>query len=310
MVKNKHLLDKVTPELAYWLGYISADGSIKKDMTKLSFCIKSDDIELLEGIKEYFDITNTISTRQVYDNRTQKTYSSASLQICDVEFVRKLEKYNLTTSKSKNFDIPDILLNSEYFISFLHGLIDGDGHITASSNSNRISVGIMSTLKAITKIKTVLKKQYGIKSSKIDIRYSSKQFDVARITFDQDALKLLTLIYSSKKGLIRKYKKYLEAVEINGMKCINPGATLKRRVSIYSKSGELWGNFDSLKEAAKFLKIDASTLSNIISGQNSFNRDYVVVAKNYLKQKKLRNGKLEITEYTKKNSKSKQKSRV
>lgn len=67
------------------------------------------------------------------------------------------------------------------------------------------------------------------------------------------------------------------------------------------KKNVLLGSFNSLVDASKFLKIDNSTLSNIISGQNNFNRDYVVVAKNYYKQKFLRNGEIEITECTAKN---------
>lgn len=234
MVKNKHLLDEMSSELAYWIGYIAADGSIKKDYSKLTFCIKDTDVILLEKLVEYFDVTNPIRLRKVFDKRTNKTYGQANLQICDVNFVRALSKYNLTATKSKDFFIPDSIIDSDFFFDFLRGLLDGDGNISVKGAVTRVA--FLATKRTINQIQEFLLKNHGMTKLTIHSKSNDSNFEAWCATYYKDCIKLLDLLYENGYILERKYTKYLQAIDAEGYKSKGMwGTSITRAVDIFSK---------------------------------------------------------------------------
>lgn len=288
MVKNKHLLDTPSSELAYWIGYISADGSIKKDGYKLSFCINSKDSILLEKFVEYFDVTNPIRHREVFDKRTQKTYSQTNLQVTDVEFIKKLSQYGLTSQKSEFFTIPDCFLNEEFFFDFLRGLLDGDGYISVIGNSQRI--GFMGTRESMLQIQEYLSVFYCFSGNMFKYECSSKSCNLYKLSYYSDAIKIMRLMYRKEHGLERKYSKYLETEKVELFKLKNSTSKKRtREVFIYNDNNILVNYFPSVAEAAVFLKIPSSTLSNIIAGRHTNNKNLKFVLGDFIKSKTLRN---------------------
>lgn len=299
MVNNKHLLETMSKELAYWIGYIAADGGIKKDNSKLSFCIKDTDKILLEKLSDYFGVTNPIKDRSIFDKRTGNTYHQVTLQICDTIFTKALSQYNLTNTKSKDFIIPDTILNGKYFFNFLRGLIDGDGSISIIDISPR--VGILSTKTAIFQIQDYLEKNYGFKPGFVTSKSKNINFEAEQISYYKDAVELLNLVYADGYILERKYQKYLQAITANSLKVKNKGSIrITRGVDIYENNILILSTKD-LGEAASFLGLAKCTISNIISGANPCTK-YKVVPGKYYKHKTLRNGEYTITEYPKENS--------
>lgn len=296
MVIHKEKLNYLTSELCYWLGYIAADGSISKDGYKLTFCIKTDDIILLEKLKDYFGVTNKITSRKVYDARTKKHYNSTSLQICDAEFVKMLSKFNLTNTKSKDFSIPESILNSDYLFDFLRGLLDGDGCIIPKTR-----VSFIGTQKTIVQIKNILEKNFNIVSNTITNKSNDKRYEAYQITYYRDALELLNKVYENGYILKRKYDLFLHLKKLDEEKLQkNSGVITKRIVKLYDKKGNLIKTFDSIKECAKFLKLSDSYLCNIIAKRFPQLKDYTVIGGDYIKIKKFRNGTTKSTKFSKK----------
>lgn len=59
-----------TPEKAYWLGFICADGYINKLNNKLSICTK--DLEILEKFRVDTKSEHKISKKIIFDHRTNR----------------------------------------------------------------------------------------------------------------------------------------------------------------------------------------------------------------------------------------------
>lgn len=111
-----------TPEMAYFVGLVTADGNLSKDGRHL--CIVSKDKELLEQVKEKMELHVKIAPHYHSSKRLIR-YQAWHLQFGDVGLYRWLMSIGLTPRKSKTIkkvDVPD-----EYFSHFLRGLFDGDG---------------------------------------------------------------------------------------------------------------------------------------------------------------------------------------
>lgn len=114
------------PHKAYWLGYICADGCIQKDNNKLTLISK--DVEFLEKFKKDVECEHKISKRNVFDKRTNKTYTSYMLQIGNELFVENIIKHGITHFKTDVLEMPE--MDESYFSYFFAGMFDGDGCVT------------------------------------------------------------------------------------------------------------------------------------------------------------------------------------
>ncbi len=108
-----------SPQLAYAVGLIAADGNLNKDRVRVEFI--STDYELVELYCRALCIENAhvVFTRQ----HSRKSWYQVKLD--DRSFREFLEALGLTPAKSKTLralQIPD-----DMFPDFLRGLLDGDG---------------------------------------------------------------------------------------------------------------------------------------------------------------------------------------
>lgn len=110
-----------SPEKAYLLGYLFADGNIYKNQLTLEIHYK--DIEILHLLQKELHSSNTISYRK-RDNTEM-----CSCRICSKQICKDLEKYGIVPDKTHQTkhlpNIPQLFLRD-----FLRGLLDGDGWIT------------------------------------------------------------------------------------------------------------------------------------------------------------------------------------
>jgi hypothetical protein len=115
---------KWTPELAYFVGLMAADGNLSKDGRHLNLVSK--DKDLLEQVKEKMEIRAKIAPHYRSGERLEK-FKAWHLQFGDVVLYRWLVSIGMTPRKSKTIkkvDVPD-----QFFSHFLRGLFDGDGSI-------------------------------------------------------------------------------------------------------------------------------------------------------------------------------------
>lgn len=150
--------DKIdTPEKAYWLGFITADGCLKSNRLR----IVSKDKEVLDKFKESIKSEHKISENKTIDKRSGKTYNWYTLSITNQLFTKKIQRY-INIEKSVNFLIPK--LENSLYRYFISGLFDGDGSISIKNDKLRVS--LISTKECLEEIQEILLEK-NIKKTKI-----------------------------------------------------------------------------------------------------------------------------------------------
>lgn len=115
-----------SPEMAYVLGYIAADGAITIGKRGNHYIdISSIDQELPEMVRNSLGADHAITHRKL-NSRCQIAYR---IQIGSKEIVRDLSKLGLAPRKTKRLILPPGI-PSEYFRDFIRGYFDGDGNIS------------------------------------------------------------------------------------------------------------------------------------------------------------------------------------
>jgi len=202
---NKNFFKKWTPEMAYILGFIYADGNIIFTKRATWFwSIQINDKDILEKIKKVINSEHVISIRKRHRNQNQ----SYRLQVGSKDMCQDLVNLGLTERKSKTISLPEI--TSKYFPDFLRGYFDGDGGVWVGfKNKKRVhKVHTISTAftsgsrEFLLGLKETLSK-YGVlggslvkKERGFDLKYSIK-----------DSLILHKIMYNSKCTLFLKRKK-------------------------------------------------------------------------------------------------------
>lgn len=108
-----------SPDLAYAIGLLAADGSLSSNGRHIAFVSK--DIEQLNNFMAALDFRVATGSVRAADGRV----CAYRVQFGDVLFYKFLLSIGLTPNKSKT--IGEIKVPTEYFFDFLRGSFDGDG---------------------------------------------------------------------------------------------------------------------------------------------------------------------------------------
>lgn len=123
--KNENFFKKWSPEMAYLLGFFTADGNMLKNKRGAHFIeFQITDKDLLEKIREILNSNHKITTRKRKENHK----TSYRLQIGSKTIFNDLVKLGLTPNKSKTVKLPPV--PEKYFCHFVRGYFDGDGNVT------------------------------------------------------------------------------------------------------------------------------------------------------------------------------------
>lgn len=214
--------DSWSPNMAYVLGYFSADGSMYKNPRGgcyISFT--SSDLILVQNIKKILKVASNI---EVYRPKNTHWKIRYTLQVGSKIVFDKLLKLGLTPKKSLSLvlpPVPDTVLSH-----FIRGYFDGDGHTYygISKRSDRkgsvkhLQLGLRCGSKNFlndlrTKISQIYKIGHG------SLSYSSRAFTLAYS--GEDVVKLYHFVYPSEGVLCleRKRNKLKEGIEERGLKC-------------------------------------------------------------------------------------------
>jgi hypothetical protein len=109
-----------SPNFAYALGLLAADGCVSNDGRHITFVSK--DIEQIENFKICLGLRNNIGLNYS-GNRRSKTYR---IQFGDKNFHNFLITIGITPTKSKT--IVKVEIHEKYFLDFIRGYFDGDGY--------------------------------------------------------------------------------------------------------------------------------------------------------------------------------------
>lgn len=115
-------------EKAYWLGFIAADGNIRKDFLQCSIELKAFDRGHLEKFAKCFD--NYYEVKLL-----DRGYPSAKITISSKQCCLDLLQYGITPNKSSTLKVNVELIPEEFLHHYIRGYFDGDGSIYCSQPS-------------------------------------------------------------------------------------------------------------------------------------------------------------------------------
>lgn len=135
---NSDYFEKInTPDKAYWLGFLYADGGIianKRWAVRIN--LKAEDIDHLEKFLKAIEYTEG-KIRETVKKDNGKEYKGAYINISDKKMVQDLIDKGCTPKKSYTISFPtENQVPNNLLSHFIRGYFDGDGCITSSNHKN------------------------------------------------------------------------------------------------------------------------------------------------------------------------------
>lgn len=200
---NSAAFDNLTPENAYWLGFLVADGCITKANSKcreyLSVNLGWNDKPHLEKLKNFLEFTGPI-----YE--TNSTYDTAvRLVVTDQTIVERLKSYGVTKGR---LNAALNLIPNNCKCAFIRGLFDGDGCFTFGPNHNKIIL-LFNTEQFATEVRDYLTDALNL--SKVAVTARNKRDRCFAVSWARviDMLKFYRYFYAeSGNYLLRKKVKF------------------------------------------------------------------------------------------------------
>ena len=119
-------LDLQNPNTQYWLGFLAADGCIKKNNTTISFTTK--DYDLAHAFCNYANVSPGNKIYTYFDKRYNLTYYQVELN--HKKSCLSLIQYGITPRKTFSLSLKIPITHN-----FMAGLLDGDGSVSKNDLS-------------------------------------------------------------------------------------------------------------------------------------------------------------------------------
>jgi hypothetical protein len=200
-----------TPEKAYWLGFIMADGHVSKD----GLCIALNEKDVYHLIKFLKDI-NCDGTNIKYDYKLNKV----QIDLYSKCLVKSLNNLGLFNDKSYTCFYPNI--QEELNKYFIRGVFDGDGSLMIlkrkkKENKKQVIDYVLTftgTILLTNKINYIISDNCNVAIKNIEIK-NNGNYSVLRYSGRKQVLKFLNWLYSGITiCLDRKYDLYLTIPKI------------------------------------------------------------------------------------------------
>lgn len=260
------LEEKITPELAYWIGFTWADGSVNKSSIRIE--ITKEDGEILkETFNKIFPFS--ISYRERSGRKPQMTFSVNSKET--VELLFSLGKYPKTSESHEK--IFNYLNDEELWIYFLRGLIDGDGNFYINEKEKYAQFTIASNYNQDWTFLNKILNKFNPNFRQFEEKRGSKGSHF-KITGRENLINFINYLKYPEItiGLLRKQEKANAILELYKN---NPPKEVCKKVYQYSKNNELIHEYSSAKEASELTKIGISSIRNCINGLSKTAGGYI-----------------------------------
>lgn len=110
--------------MAYILGILASDGTVKLDRNEVKLTLERTDRELLEKIHKELNMS-----RPIHDYEDRKGHKNSSLVISSSQIKADLASYGIIPQKTFKLIFPKNL-DKKYWIDYIRGFFDGDGCIS------------------------------------------------------------------------------------------------------------------------------------------------------------------------------------
>ena len=207
---DEHYFDVIdTPEKAYVLGLLYADGCNFEPKQTISISLQEEDRELLEKVRkelksekplEHLDYSNKHDFGYTYKNQYR-------LLVFSKHMSKALHDKGMVCNKSLILEFPD-WLDQDLYSHFIRGYFDGDGSI--SKHNNSVSATITSTNNFCERVKEICL-NLGIYSRLNEAGCHNGVTKYLSIARKDDVKKFLDWIYNDATiYLERKYQRYTQ----------------------------------------------------------------------------------------------------
>lgn len=209
--KNEDFFKKWSPEMAYVLGFFTADGNMIKNNRGAHFiAFYSTDKDIIGKIRIALNSNLKVSLKNKHSINSHWK-NSYQLQIGSKEIFNDLLNLGMTPNKSLTIKMP--IVPPEFLSHFLRGYFDGDGHVSVSTyqqkdrknKSKVIITGFTSGSRNFLEgLKKILKKREIIRGG--TLFHSSGH----RLCFStHDSLRLYNFMYRNENSLCLSRKKVI-----------------------------------------------------------------------------------------------------
>lgn len=201
-----------TPEKAYWLGFIAADGCVyeRENNASLIINIHDKDKDHLEKFKNFI-CTDAKIVSHIQNGGFSNNTPMVKITLNSKKMVNDLKDKGIVPRKSLILDIPNI--ESEYFLPYILGYFDGDGSVNILQNGE-FSISIQGTKETLDWINSLLNISTHLEKRKDD----DKNSYYIRCGGTNKPYSILKQLYDScEVHLERKYQNFkeLEKVVLN-----------------------------------------------------------------------------------------------
>lgn len=206
-IVNDSYFSTQNSKMAYFLGFLMADGNVAKENNRVQVCLSEQDSNFLEMF--YNEIGGSPVAHYSYHDGKQ--------QICRWECINsKIKKdlisYDVIPNKTGYAKIPE-KLNKQFYPDFIRGYFDGDGSIWVEKKSGAVGFGIVSHNPEILEQIIAYFEENGIPKVRINIdnRHGTNYY----FKYRKKSSKLIyNLLYYNKECLCmkRKFDKFTEII--------------------------------------------------------------------------------------------------
>ncbi len=117
-------------DMAWLLGFLAADGCVRKNSNEIKIGLARVDREILERIQSLLKVTAPIK-----DYTTKNGYDCSCLKWTCEQHKKDLARYSVIPEKTLKLR-PPYALKREYWTDYIRGYFDGDGSVSLIKGSN------------------------------------------------------------------------------------------------------------------------------------------------------------------------------
>lgn len=202
---NKNFFENIdTEEKAYWLGFIAADGNIRKDFHKLRIELNIQDKQHLEKFRSAIQGNMSIKEWKRLKNH------SCYIEINSVKMCKDLFQYGITPNKSLSLKIDFEKIPQELQHHLIRGYFDGDGSLNMYEKEGYEywEINFIGTQHFLTYIMNFFNKKHKISTCGNNFRFNFKK--------GEDIKDILDILFSNATIFLdRKKEKYDKFMALN-----------------------------------------------------------------------------------------------
>jgi hypothetical protein len=196
-----------TPQKAYWLGFIAADGCVSSTKNAIVIALQQQDKCLLEQFKQDICFSGEVKD---YNNK----YNVSKIYITSKKMKEDLSKWGIVPRKTNILTWPDI--NQNFYPDFIRGYFDGDGSwsVRVRGNCKDCIFQIVSGAETFLKhIETVLRLECGFEERNLCKMTNTNCYEL-KYSGNGKAMKLYDFLYRPNSFYLeRKFNKVTNIIE-------------------------------------------------------------------------------------------------